>query len=99
MPPWPGLIKDPATVCLTPDLRPAHSFKEDRFACSGLIGDCASCRRNHSSSYHRRSRIACAGQSFYSDPKLLAQQGQRGVTPPGDETHVDHVDPKSKGGS
>ncbi|MBR1374771.1 MAG: HNH endonuclease [Cardiobacteriaceae bacterium] len=28
-----------------------------------------------------------------------AQRHQRGVTPPSNETHVDHVVPKSKGGS
>ncbi|NOK23640.1 HNH endonuclease, partial [Corallococcus carmarthensis] len=27
-----------------------------------------------------------------------AQQSKKGVTPPGNETHVDHVQPKSKGG-
>jgi 5-methylcytosine-specific restriction endonuclease McrA len=28
-----------------------------------------------------------------------AQQSKKGVTPPGNETQVDHVDPKAKGGS
>ena len=28
-----------------------------------------------------------------------AQRHQRGVTPPNNETHVDHIIPKSKGGS
>jgi len=32
-------------------------------------------------------------------PTTPAQQGTKGVTPPDDETHVDHIDPKSKGGS
>ena len=27
------------------------------------------------------------------------KKGEKGVTPPGNETNVDHVDPKSKGGS
>ncbi|MGA7538936.1 MAG: RHS repeat-associated core domain-containing protein [Steroidobacteraceae bacterium] len=32
-------------------------------------------------------------------PTTPGQQGTKGVTPPDSETHVDHIDPKSKGGS
>jgi RHS repeat-associated protein len=32
-------------------------------------------------------------------PTTPGQQGTKGVTPPDDETHVDHIDPKSNGGS
>jgi RHS repeat-associated protein len=32
-------------------------------------------------------------------PTTPGQQGTKGVTPPDSETHVDHIEPKSKGGS
>jgi hypothetical protein len=37
--------------------------------------------------------VACGRET------VPAQQSRRGVTPPGNETHVDHIVPKSKGGS
>jgi hypothetical protein len=33
------------------------------------------------------------------EPLVRAQKSQKGVTPPGNEAHIDHVDPRSKGGS
>jgi RHS repeat-associated protein len=33
------------------------------------------------------------------EPLVQPQQSQKGVTPPSNEAHVDHVDPKSNGGS
>lgn len=40
-------------------------------------------------------QTSCAG---CGQPTVPAKQSQSGVTPPGNETHVDHVVPKSKGG-
>jgi RHS repeat-associated protein len=42
-----------------------------------------------------KGQTTCAG---CERPTVPAQQGQRGVTPPGNETHVDHIIPKIKGG-
>ena len=38
----------------------------------------------------------CAG---CGRPTVPAQQHKKGVTPPGNETHVDHIVPQSKGGA
>ena len=42
------------------------------------------------------------GQTTCEDcgtPTVPGQKSQKGVTPPDNETHVDHIDPQSKGGS
>jgi HNH endonuclease len=41
-------------------------------------------------------QTTCAG---CGQPTVPAKQSQANVTPPGNETHVDHVIPKSKGGN
>ncbi len=43
-------------------------------------------------------QTTCVGPGC-SRPTVPARQSQKGVTPPGNETHVDHIIPKSKGGN